>query len=94
MFFIFPNIEITVTFFVSSYKFLAILKTPPRYCSCLMPLSTNIGSFPDLPKVSQKLYWSIIVSPITRIFKFLKLSIDDLIFSKLVFLDIFLIIFF
>ena len=58
---------------------------PPKYSSVFISLKTSIGSFPDLPKASQKTYWSIMVSPITRIFTFLKASIimENLGFKKI-----------
>ena len=32
---------------------------PPKYSSFFISLNTSIGSFPDLPKVSQKIYWTM-----------------------------------
>ena len=70
-------------------KCLAIAITPPRYFSLPKSLNTKTGSFPDFPKASQKIYSSMIVSPITKTLissKFFKIF---LIFSKLKFFFIF-----
>ena len=47
------------------------------YSSELKSLRTSIGSLPDFPNASEKIYLSIIVSPIINIFI---LSKDDIAF--------------
>ena len=61
---------------------------PPKYLSTLFFFKARNGSFPDLPNASQKTYSSIITSPITKIFLFLRLFISLTILLKF---DIFLI---
>ena len=53
--------------FENGVKFLAIEPAPPKYFSVFISLSTKIGSFPDFPRASEKVYSSIINSPITKI---------------------------
>ena len=45
---------------------------PPKYFSMYISRKIKIGSFPDLPKASQKTYSSMIVSPMTKTFRFEK----------------------
>ena len=64
-----------------SCKFLAIAKTPP-YFSALIFFKLIFKSLLALPSASQKIYSSIIVSPIINIFLFFKFSSLFLIISK------------
>ena len=72
-------------------KCLDIAAAPPRYSSVSISLKARIGSLPDFPNASQKIYWSKIVSPIIKTFIFLKESIKLLIFENVYFFLIFLI---
>ena len=53
----------------------------PNKLELFKSLITIWDSFPAFPRASQKLYWSIIVSPITRTFIFKTIDIS-FIFSK------------
>ena len=70
-----PNILNKVICPQNGERCLDIAAAPPKYCSVLISFKASIGSLPDFPRALQKTYWSIIVSPITRTFKFLKFSI-------------------
>ena len=53
---------------VNAEQFCAMDKTPPRYLSEYFSLKLRTDSLPDFPRPSQKIYSSIILSPIINIF--------------------------
>ena len=60
-----------------------IASAPPKYFSENISLKTNIGSLPALPIASQKIYSSMIASPITSTLSFFKFSRTLNIYLKL-----------